>query len=243
MTTGRSLRALILHGFTGSPSTVDALAPMCAARDLEYAIPTLRGHGTVPEDLLGVTWRDWYDDAERAFEALATDGARVLVMGLSMGGLVALDLAARHRERVAGVVTIAGALELSSPFLPLLPLIAPFKTWWKGSPEAHVPGESATYGYFPVSGVLTLIAYQKVVRARLREVTAPILAVQTWKDATVRPRSARAILDGVASRDRELARFSRSAHDMLTGCERDAVVARVGAWVDARLPSWKAVHA
>ncbi|NDD27242.1 MAG: alpha/beta fold hydrolase [Proteobacteria bacterium] len=243
MTTGRSLRALILHGFTGSPSTVDALAPMCAARDLEYAIPTLRGHGTVPEDLLGVTWRDWYEDGERAFEALAADDARVLVMGLSMGGLVALDLASRHRERVAGVVTIAGALELSSPLLPLLSLIAPFKTWWKGAPEAHMPGESATYARFPLSGVRTLLDYQKVVRGRLSEVTAPILAVQTWNDATVRPRSARAILEGVSSRDRELARFSRSAHDMLTGCERDAVVARIGAWVDARLPAWWVAHA
>lgn len=233
------LRALILHGFTGNLRTVAALAPLCEARGLPYEMPLLRGHGTVPEDLLGVTWREWYADAEQALLSLSANGARVVVLGLSMGGLITLDLASRHPSRVAGIVTIAAALELDSPFLPFLPLLSPFVTWWKGKPEGGL-ADPAAYDRFPLSGIRSLLEYQKVVRARLHQVRAPILVVGSWNDQTVTPRAARVIFDGVASRDRELVRFKVSQHDMLIGNEADAVCARIGAWLDARLPHWVA---
>lgn len=234
------VRALILHGFTGNLHTVRALAPMCEARGLSYAMPLLRGHGTVPEDLVGVTWHDWYADAERALLDLSADGARVIVFGLSMGGLVTLDLAARHPDRIAGVVTIAAALALRSPLLPLLPVIGLFTSWWSGKPEATL-SEPAAYDRFPLCGLRSLLEYQEVVTGRLGRVQVPLLAVQSWSDQTVKPVSARRIIDGVASRDKELARFSRARHDMLLGCEKEAVVARIGAWVDARLPVWRGI--
>lgn len=231
------LRALILHGFTGNLRTVAALAPLCEARGLPYEMPLLRGHGTVPEDLLGVTWREWYADAEQALLSLSADGARVVVLGLSMGGLITLDLASRHPSRVAGIVPIAAALELGSRLLPLLPLLSPFVTWWKGKP-ASANADAAAYSRFPLSGVASLLAYQKVVRGRLQQVASPILVVGSWNDQTVTPRAARIIFDGVASRDRELVRFKDSQHDMLIGSEGEAVCARIGAWLDARLPHW-----
>lgn len=231
------LRALILHGFTGNLRTVAALAPLCEARGLPYKMPLLRGHGTVPEDLLGVTWREWYADAEQALLSLSADGARVVVLGLSMGGLITLDLASRHPGRVAGIVTVAAALELGSPLVPFLPLLSPFVTWWKGKPESSL-SDPAAYDRFPLSGICSLLEYQGVVRARLHQVQSPILVVGSWNDQTVTPRAARVIFDAVAARDRELARFRRSQHDMLIGCENEAVCACIGAWLDARLPHW-----
>lgn len=233
------LRALILHGFTGNLETVRILGPLCTSRGLSYEMPLLRGHGTVPEDLMGVTWREWYADAEQALLSLSADGARVVVLGLSMGGLLTLDLASRHPSRVAGLVTIAAALELGSPLLPLLPLLSPFVTWWRGKPESTLP-DPATYDRFPLSGVRSLLEYQGVVRERLNAVKAPILVVQSWNDGTVRPRAATVIFERVASRDKQMMRFERSEHDMLIGIEKEAVVDSIGRWLDARLPLWTA---
>lgn len=230
-------RVLILHGFTGNLETVRSLVPLCEVRGLSYAMPLMRGHGTQPEDLLGVEWTHWYEDAEKALLDLTADGSKAVIMGLSMGGLVTLDLAGRHPDRVCGVVAIAAALELVSPLLVLLPVLARTMTWWHGKPEAaaDVP---AAYDRFPLTTLQSLVHYEGVIRKRLPAVGAPILVVQSWKDPTVKPRSARIIYDEVRSRDKELARFEESLHDMLLGTEKDAVVRRIGAWLDRRLPHW-----
>src|SRR5215213_1606568 len=84
---------LVLHGLTSSLASVTPVADRLEARGLPCAVPWLRGHGTRPEDLVGVTWRDWYADAAEALDALLGRCEYAAVVGLSMGGLLALHLA------------------------------------------------------------------------------------------------------------------------------------------------------
>ena len=65
------------------------------------------GHGDSAGDFLDGTVGIWADDAVAIIEAL-TEGPQVLV-GSSMGGWIALLLARRMPERIAGLVTIAAA--------------------------------------------------------------------------------------------------------------------------------------
>ncbi len=52
--------ALVLHGFTSHISCVSPLAPYLEDRGIAYRFPILRGHGTVPHDMVGTTYDDWY---------------------------------------------------------------------------------------------------------------------------------------------------------------------------------------
>src|SRR5919206_525185 len=54
---------LVLHGLTSSLASVTPVADRLARHSIPTVVPWLRGHGTRPEDLVGVTWRDWYADA------------------------------------------------------------------------------------------------------------------------------------------------------------------------------------
>src|SRR5690348_4593855 len=119
-----SLGCLIVHGFSGSLATVNGLAPHLAARGIPYELPVLRGHGTTPAALRDVTWHDWYADGERALDRLLGRCDRAVVVGLSMGGLVALHLVVQRPERLAGVVAVAPALRPVIPGAVLLPLLA-----------------------------------------------------------------------------------------------------------------------
>ncbi|MBO6604283.1 MAG: alpha/beta hydrolase [Roseicyclus sp.] len=65
------------------------------------------GHGTSSGEFTEGTIGDWAADASAAIHAL-TEGPQVLV-GSSMGGWIALLMARRHPERLAGLVTIAAA--------------------------------------------------------------------------------------------------------------------------------------
>lgn len=230
--------AVILHGFTGLHPTVRVLSRIADRRDLPWTMPVLRGHTGNPEDLVGVTWREWYADGEKALLEAYRESGRVLLMGLSMGGLVVLDLASRHPDKVCGVVSVAACLRLAPPALALLPIISQVKPWWEA--ELRLDGdEPVAMNRFPTRTLASLVEYTRLMPARLPHVTAPILVVQTWADKTVKPVSARQIYDAVSSRDKELARFDDHEHDMLLGPAGWEVAERIGDWIDLRLPAWR----
>ncbi len=80
------LGVLILHGFTSTGESVEALGRPLEALGIPFSIPLLRGHGAPsPEALRGVRWRQWLDDAEAAFEELSLKARRLVVVGHSMG--------------------------------------------------------------------------------------------------------------------------------------------------------------
>ena len=53
---------------------------------------------------------DWYGEVERAFDELRARCSSVFVMGLSMGGTLALRLAELRGEQVAGLVVVNASL-------------------------------------------------------------------------------------------------------------------------------------
>ena len=104
---------LLLHGFTGSPWELRPVGDALAARGAHVLCPRLPGHGTTPEAMLWAGLTEWLRAATGALASL--QGARkVAVIGLSMGGLLAMVLAAAHRARVQGLVLLAPALELKA---------------------------------------------------------------------------------------------------------------------------------
>src|SRR5215211_3145667 len=116
---------LVLHGLTSGLGSVQPVADRLEARGLPCAVPWLRGHGTHHDDLRRVTWRDWYADARAALDLLLARCRTAAVVGLSMGGLVALHLALRRPEHLRAVIAVAPALLQAHPLAPLVPLVAP----------------------------------------------------------------------------------------------------------------------
>ena len=96
---------LVIHGFTGNPSSVRELAERFAAEGFHVEVPRLTGHGTVIEDMMPTRWSDWSADVEAAYNVLASRCEQVVVAGQSMGGALTLWLAARHPE-IVGIVCI-----------------------------------------------------------------------------------------------------------------------------------------
>jgi carboxylesterase len=86
------------------------------------SLPLMRGHGaSSPQALQGVTWAGWLADGSAALEELATRVDRVILIGHSMGALVALQLAADHGDcgdQLDSLVLLATPLQLASPLAP-----------------------------------------------------------------------------------------------------------------------------
>ena len=96
---------LVLHGFTGNPGSLRALAERAAANGYTVELPRLPGHGTNLDDMMTTSWSDWSSAALDAYDDLASRCQTVAVVGLSMGGTLTAFVA-QQRPSVAGLVFI-----------------------------------------------------------------------------------------------------------------------------------------
>ena len=75
----------------------------------------LPGHGALRDRRFD--WDEAVDEIARVIDEAA--GGRAVVCGLSLGGYLAIDLAARYPERVAGLVISGASAEPSGRFFPV----------------------------------------------------------------------------------------------------------------------------
>jgi carboxylesterase len=117
---------LMLHGLTGAPGDLQVITKHL--RRVGYAVetPMLPGHGLDEKDLLKTGWKDWLNASEEALERLTADGGQAFVGGLSMGAVLALALAARHPDKVKGVVCYAVTLRYDGWIVPKMAWFVPY---------------------------------------------------------------------------------------------------------------------
>jgi carboxylesterase len=224
---------LLLHGFTASPAEVRPLAEALAAAGFPVKAVRLPGHGTSDEELDATAPAAWSEAAEAA---LKSSGPPVLVAGCSMGGLLALRLAARHPDRVRAVATLGAPLWFADrrarvmiPLLRWTPLGRVVRYLPKGPsqiPEANRV-RHFTYQRFPVRGLFGLQDLMREALSFVPEVTAPLLVIHGKNDRTAPPVSARRIHAMAGSADKELVEMENSRHVLTYDVEAEAVVGHV----------------
>lgn len=113
---------LYLHGFSASryegyPVTRDFVERF----GVNAYLPRLAEHGLeVAEPLLEMTPKRLYDSAKEALVVAHRLGEKVVVMGTSTGGTLALMLAADFPELVDALVLYSPNVRIRNPFAPLL---------------------------------------------------------------------------------------------------------------------------
>ena len=87
-------RALLIHGFLGSPRDMRPLAEALAAAGVATRGVLLPGFGPDTARLSRVRAEEWLDAARTAWNDLRRGAERTTLVGFSMGGAIALKLAA-----------------------------------------------------------------------------------------------------------------------------------------------------
>src|SRR5258708_35787158 len=103
---GGTAGVLLGQGFAGSPQSLRAWAEYLAEAGLSVWLPRLPGHGTTWQEMAHTRWEDWYAELDRAFDELRAHSVEIFVMGLSMGGCLALRLAELRGPGSSGLVIV-----------------------------------------------------------------------------------------------------------------------------------------
>jgi carboxylesterase len=199
---GGEVGVLLCHGFTGSPRSLRPWAEYLAERGLTVSLPLLPGHGTRWQDLRATGWQDWYASVELELGELLERCERVFVFGLSMGGTLALRLAARHGAEIAGLVLVNPAVRMHNTAAPVLPLLRHLVATTRGIANDVAKGDEETgYDRVPLHAAHSLRQLFALVDGALPRVTQPLLLFRSRVDHVVPAWDAERILSRVSSAD------------------------------------------
>jgi carboxylesterase len=195
--------ALVLHGFTGNPISVRPLAEALADAGFAVEMPRLPGHGTHVEDMIPTRLSDWLAEAERALgvlrNRLSSDG-KVLVAGLSMGGVLTVSLGIAHAD-LAGLVCINTPVELPPEMAPGIDamIAAGMETMDSiGGDIADEAADEASYDATPLRALRSLLSAETEIRSRLNEIRTPVLVVTSRQDHVVPPSNSDVLAEAVS---------------------------------------------
>ncbi len=205
LTGGRRIGVLVQHGFTGSPASMRPWAEDLAARGYAVEVPLLPGHGTRWQDMNKVTWADWTSTVDTAFEKLSAENDAVVAVGLSLGGALALRLAADRDEELAGVVLVNAAVDTLRKDAVLLPFLKHVVPAFPGiRNDIKKPGmDEIAYPVIPLKAAAEMSAGWADLRRDLPRITVPVLYFRSQVDHVADISSSRALNAGLSSKDFE----------------------------------------
>lgn len=219
---------LVLHGFTGNPSSMRLIAEACAEAGHAVSMPRLSGHGTVVEDMLDRTWDDWTGEVASAYDELAGRCERVVVVGLSMGGALTAWLGTQ-RSDAAGLVLINAVAEPAPDMRAMIQgMVDGGETLMAGigSDVADPEVTESAYGDTPLPPLLSMFDGIEAMQADLGGITAPALIMTSPQDHVVAPSNSdhlAATLGGPVER----VTLERSYHVATIDVDRDLIIERI----------------
>lgn len=208
-------RVLCLHGLGGTGATMWPLVAALSAADHTVLAPTLPGHGSTPDDLLGIDWSTWLD-AAREWPA---DGPADVVVGQSMGALLALALAADGHARA--VVAINPPAPDPDAVDGLEWRQSRGHDWVEVEPSSV--GETA-YERLPIGALLAM--HTGALSVQFERVTVPVLLITSEHDDVVDPASSDVVAAALGGPVKRL-RLSRGGHVATLDTDRDRLAAAV----------------
>lgn len=209
---------LLIHGFAGDINDILPLAKRLREEGYQVECPTLEGHGTTRRQMAKSTRHDWLRSAEEGYKRLKMRADSIVVIGFSMGGLLAFHLTTNY------------------PVELLITLNTPYKYWDVKQAVSYLredfPTHSRRYiqgiGRIPLSSMVQFRRLLEETKPLLSKITTPYVLLQARLDDTVHAVSAEILASSVdAAAEPQISWYEHSNHMILHGPDKEEAIAYV----------------
>jgi len=241
---GAGVSALLIHGLTGTPYEMRYLGEQLAARGVRVRGVKLAGHAGTPEELGEASYDHWYESVVNGFEELRQHDEPVVVVGLSMGAVLAARLTADQGEAIAGVTLLApvfflprsttaalkGLRAVLGSFVDLIYLYNPS---YSGIHDMAARSVHPTLRLMALSAPLKLLDLSTLVRPMLPRITQPALVIHARRDQTCpMRRNVDYVMKHLGSVEKRAVHLEESYHVITVDTEKERVVDEVAGFVE-----------
>ena len=229
---------LLLHGFGDTPQTLSLYAKHLAKSGFAVFAPLLPGHGRTLDAFVRSRADDWIRAAADAYVEMRRRYAVVSVSGLSMGGALAVIVAAEHHE-IASLVLLA-------PYLGMPRWLhgAAVTHWLWGKVVGPVSANSPrsihdamereknlSYGKVTGRAIFELSRVVRRARRALRSVVTPTLIIQSREDPRVAPSVAEYAFKKLAASDKKILWTTGAGHIITVDYGRERLFSEAERWL------------
>jgi alpha-beta hydrolase superfamily lysophospholipase len=247
--------AIIVHGFAEHSGRYGALTEHLLANGYAVTAYDQRGHG-LSDGLPGHVedFNEYEDDLDRVVSLTRdrADGRPLVVIGHSMGGLVALRYLARQQGTVTCAVISAPLIAVAVPVPAHLRLLARLGARFtprlrlnnKIDPSVLSRDPAVGHAYSADPHVSRKVSFKwfaeaeramAEIKARAGQIRAPVLVMHGTHDHLASVEATKALFAGISSSDKELAIYEGFYHELFNEPEKQELYERATAWLAGRI--------
>jgi pimeloyl-ACP methyl ester carboxylesterase len=173
-------RAVVVHGFPGTPAETRAVGESLAGRGWRVFLPCLPGFGRDYPNLERTSWSAWQaattDVLRSECRKARASGGRFLAVGFSVGGALSLCSVVEDGVEVDGLVLLAPFTRFDHPLAGLLPIVKHVVRRYRPYAKADLDDPAVREGITRKIGDVDLDDPE--VRERLRrDVSVPVCSL------------------------------------------------------------------
>ncbi len=228
---------LLAHGYGEHIGRYDHVAAALTTGGSVVYGPDHIGHGESDGDRALVTDFEHLIDDLHTVAEIARDehpGLPVVLVGHSMGGLIATRYAQRYGDELRGLVLSGPALDwgvgaamLARDEIPDTPIDPEVLSRDTSVGEAYAADPLVYHGPFQRPTVEQLVAAIRRANAEADRITMPVLLVHGGNDQLVPAGPAREAVEGFPAADKAIYVYSGGRHEMFNETNRDEVISEV----------------
>jgi carboxylesterase len=249
----------LIHGLGGTQYDLGSMHKRLKNAGFVTHSLTLPGHGTTPEDLVGVTAEDWIDAVVAKYREVRDQHPTLHLMGMCMGSLLAAVVAQREAHAKGRLVLLAPPIYIdgwATPWYrslrPLLYMLPAVRNKMKVEEEdpfgikneqlraivkaKFERGENFHYRWVPLECLRQVDRLRAIVMAGAPKIACQTLVVHAREDELTSLRSANFLVEKIGGGRARMVVLEDSYHMICVDNDREIVAKNVLEFFGAAMP-------
>jgi carboxylesterase len=236
---GNKIGILMIHGGGGGTSAdlKDLAEDLHVKGGFTINIPLLPGYGTTPEELKNVSIDDWKLFLERQIATMMNESEKIIVGGHSMGGVLALILAAKYS--FDAIFTISAPIGIRRFLVHLVPFFKMFMKFYSINSEQFkkdTKGKWVGYNKIPLNIATKLKKLIKEMKKSLSDIDCPAILFQGNLDSEIKRNSMNYIFNNIKSLQKRKIWLENNSHPILNSPDHNQIVSKLINFINEYCP-------